>query len=113
MSERNVKIIIEDIIESIDAVLCYTSGIDFLQFDNDRMCRDAVLRNIEVIGEAIKQLPEEFLNKHSSVEWHKAVSMRNRLIHAYFDIDYSIVWETAKNILPEFKSQLKQIQNTL
>ena len=113
MSERPVHIIINDILEAVNAVLSYTDNIDITQFRDDRMRRDAVARNIEIIGEAINQLPDSFLEKHLSVEWYKPVGMRNRLIHGYFDIDYEIVWQTAKMILPEFKIQIEQIINSL
>ena len=110
MSERPVNIIIEDILDAVNAVADYTSGKDYETFVNDRMCRDAVLRNIEVIGEAINKLPNDFLDKYPQVEWHKPRGMRNRLAHGYFAVDFLIVWETATTVLPEFKIQIEQLQ---
>lgn len=113
MSERPVKIILEDIFEALEAINSYLSGTDYNVFLHDRMRRDAVLRNIEVIGEAINQLPESFLRVNNQVEWHKAVSMRNRLIHAYFDVDFKIVWNTCDQVLPDFEKQIKQLYSSL
>ena len=113
MSDRPVFLIIEDILDAVNTVLEFISGKDYESFLNDRMCRDAVLRNIEVIGEAIYKLPDDFIDEHPDVEWHKPRGMRNRLAHGYFAVDFMIVWETATEILPEFKMQIEQLQKEL
>jgi uncharacterized protein with HEPN domain len=109
MSDRPVNIIIEDILDAINAVADFIAGKNYEIFVNNRMCRDAVLRNIEVIGEAINKLPSDFLGEHPNVEWHKPRGMRNRLAHGYFAVDFLIVWETATTVLPEFKIQIEQL----
>lgn len=109
MSERPEKIILEDILDAANTALSFIEKVEYEQFVSDRMRRDAVVRNIEIMGEAVNQLPDYFLNQHNEVEWHKAIGMRNRLIHGYFDVDYRIVWNAAKNILPLFKSQIENL----
>ena len=103
----------EDILDSIRKIESYLNSTDLEHFQNNEMMSDAVVRNIEVIGEAINKLPESFLNSNHEVEWHKAISMRNRLIHGYFEIDYKIVWNTCKSILPSLKIQIESLHNTL
>lgn len=76
------------------------------------MLKDAVERNIEIIGEACNRLPADFLTKHHETEWHKAIGMRNRLIHGYFSVDLPLLWTTATTIIPGFKEQIhKLIEN--
>jgi len=113
MSERPVKILLEDVLDSIRKIETYLNTTDFENFKKNEMMSDAVIRNIEVIGEAINKLPETFLNSHHEVEWHKAISMRNRLIHAYFEIDYNILWNTCKSILPLLKIQIENLHTKL
>lgn len=71
--------------------------------------QDAVIRRFEIIGEAVKNLPEDYKEDHSDIEWHKAMAMRNILTHGYFGVDYKIVWDTAIKTLPEFKEQIKNL----
>lgn len=109
MSERPAEVLLTDILDAVNAILEFTSEVNFEEFIGDRMRRDAVIRNIEVAGEAINQLPKEFKSIHNGVEWHKAVGMRNRLIHEYFGVDYKIVWNTIKSVLPSFKNDIENL----
>jgi len=113
MSERPVILLLSDILDAIDAVLEYTENIDVGGLKTDKMRRDAVVRNIEIIGEAVNKLPDEFLNLHPEVDWHKARAMRNRLIHGYFDVDYVIVFTTSRTVLPSFRNQINGLLNNL
>lgn len=109
MSKRNSFLILEDIVESCDKVFRYTDNIPFDDFINDEKTIDAVLRNFEVIGEATNILPIEILKLNPNIEWHQIISLRNRLIHTYFGVDYQIVWKILKEFLPTFKLQIEQI----
>lgn len=109
MSERPVNILLADILDAVDTILAFTKEVEFDMFVADRMRKDAIIRNIEVIGEAINKLPAVFIQEHNEVQWHKAISMRNRLIHGYFDIDYQIVWYTVKDVLPAFRTQIEKL----
>lgn len=73
------------------------------------MNQDSVIRCLEVIGEAVKYLPDEFKQKHGEVAWNKAASMRNKLIHEYFGVELDLVWDTVMKILPPFKEQIKKL----
>lgn len=109
MSERPVKIILQDILAAIQKIGAYTEGMNEEQFLASEMVKDAVIRNLEIIGEATNRLPEDFLVKHHSIEWHKIISMRNRLIHGYFHVNERIVWITITGFIAPLKEQLSAI----
>ena len=75
--------------------------------------QDAVLRRLEIIGEAANRLPEEFKANHSEIEWRKATGMRNILIHMYDEVDLEIVWKTITETLPQFKIQVQNLLQKL
>ena len=110
MSKRQPALLIEDILESCNKILEYTSDMSFEEFTSDSKTIDAVIRNFEIIGEAANRLPEEFKQEHSSVDWHKIRGFRNRIVHDYMGIDYSIVFEIKMNFLPQLILTLQQIK---
>ncbi len=109
MSDRPVKLIIQDMSDSVTDILTYTQGMSEQDFYRDKKTRDAVERNLEIIGEAANRLPEEIHRKYSNIEWHRIISLRNRLIHAYFNINEDIIWNVVAHYLPPLKIQLEQI----
>ena len=76
---------------------------------NDEMAFDAVVRNIEIIGEAAKNVPEEMKQLHKEIPWEKIAGMRNKMIHEYFGVDIEILWQTIKEDLPKLKQQVEAI----
>ncbi|MFT3949807.1 MAG: DUF86 domain-containing protein [Agriterribacter sp.] len=109
MSKRDPNLLIEDILDSAEKILEYTGNLTFDEFTNDSKTIDAVIRNFEIIGEAANRLPENFKNNHSSIDWQRIRGFRNRLVHDYFGIDYSIVWEIKESFLPILITSLKMI----
>lgn len=87
MSKRSPKLLIEDIWESIDKIDRYSKGMTQDNFHNDEKTIDAVVRNLEIIGEAASRMPEDFTNQHSKIEWVKIIGLRNRIVHEYFGVD--------------------------
>jgi uncharacterized protein with HEPN domain len=83
--------------------------VDARRLCQDRKTVDAVLRNLEVIGEAVKQLPAEMRSAHPDVEWQKIAGLRDVLIHAYFGIDLDIVWDVVSNKLPGLERRIREI----
>ena len=110
MSKRDPKLLIDDILESTLKILDYTENLTFEQFTSDSKTIDAVIRNFEIIGEAANRLPDEFKDQHNSIDWHRIKGFRNRIIHDYFGIDYSIVWQIKELFLPIFITQLSNIE---
>jgi uncharacterized protein with HEPN domain len=91
---RSHNLYLTYISESIEKILEYTKEIDFENFIENSMVFDAVVRNFEIIGEAAKNIPESIKSKFPHIPWTDMVGMRNILIHGYFGVDYSIVWNT-------------------
>lgn len=113
MSNRNPKLYIDDIKKAIDKIKLYIEGITFVEFEKDNKTIDAVIRNLEIIGEAVKNLPREIIEKYPSDEWRGATTMRDRLIHGYIGVDVSIVWETITSDLPKLHKHAKKIWEEL
>jgi uncharacterized protein with HEPN domain len=109
MSERNIPLLLNDIIESGEKILLYTQGLHYEQFLADDKTVDAVIRNFEIIGEAANRLPDDFKERHHEVDWYRVRGFRNRIVHHYFGIDYSILWQIKETFLPETLSTIKQL----
>lgn len=112
MSKREPKLLVSDILESAQKILDYTKGQSFEDFKRDGKTVDAVIRNFEIIGEAANRLPEEFKDSFPEIDWHRIRGFRNRIVHAYFGIDYSIVWTIKETFLPLMITQLKPLSET-
>lgn len=96
------------ILESIDKIKHFISGINYNGFEKDQLIQSAVVRELEIIGEAAKRLSEEFKNKYKQINWLEIVGMRNKLIHDYFEVDWEIVWKTLVDDLPKLKKILEE-----
>ncbi|MBI5233022.1 MAG: DUF86 domain-containing protein [Deltaproteobacteria bacterium] len=107
--KRRDKDFLEDIQEAINLIGLYTKGLTYRKFLEDRKVQDAVVRNLEVIGEASKNIAATFKAKYPDVPWKKVAGLRDKLIHFYFGIDYKIVWNIAKKELPKLLKQVKAI----
>lgn len=111
MSTRNVQVYLDDIAEAVSRIERYTAGLSADDFVLDQMIVDAVVRNLEIIGEAANRLPLEFRKKHDGVPWHAIIGMRNKVIHDYSGIDVRILWETVKTDLPPLKDWIVSVQS--
>lgn len=112
MSKREPILLVGDILESAHKILDYTTGQSFEDFKGDSKTVDAVIRNFEIIGEAANRLPEEFKDSFPEIDWHRIRGFRNRIVHDYFGIDYSIVWTIKETFLPLMIAQLKPLSET-
>ena len=109
MSNRPIRLLIDDMLDAIGRIEEYTKEISYKIFVDDQKTIDAVVRNLEIIGEAANRLPEEFKEKHSEIEWYKIVGLRHRIVHKYFGIDINLIWQILKNDLPVLRQDLSQI----
>jgi len=113
MSKRTPDLLLADILESMEKIAAYTVGMTTVeQFAADSKTVDAVLRNIEIIGEAAGRLPEEFTEEHPSIPWNQIRGMRNRLIHAYFGISLPLIWTTIHTAIPELRKNILPLMET-
>ena len=106
---RDYKVYLEDVLEAIAKILGYTAGLSLKTFSADARTLDAVVRNLEVIGEAIKYVPEEVRSKHPDVDWKKVTGLRDVLIHQYFGVDVEIIWDIVQNKVPVLEKQVRRI----
>ncbi|MDY7030723.1 MAG: DUF86 domain-containing protein [Thermodesulfobacteriota bacterium] len=103
------RIRVQHILDEAGEACHYIQGITFDEFVKEGKTVRAVIRCIEVIGEATSKISTEFRRDHPEIPWQKIIGMRNRLIHVYFDIDYHIVWQTVKENLPLLIEQFQLI----
>jgi len=103
MSKRDWKILFEDILEAINKIEDYTTGINLQSFKSNSMLLDAVVRNIEIIGEASSKIPDEIKIKFAEIPWVKLKGIRNRIVHDYFGVDAEIIWVVIEKDLFELK----------
>lgn len=107
---------LEHMLEAIRRIHRYTKGMDEATFRVDERTQDAVIRNIEIIGEAssnISHVDERFVEQHPEVPWKVMRAMRNRVAHGYFEIDWEIVWRTITKDLPHLEQQLTELKQHL
>lgn len=110
---KDDQIYIDHILLSIDRVESYLSGKDYHSFTNEYMTQDAVVRQLEIIGEATKRISKEFRNVNPHVPWSDMAGMRDVLIHDYIDVDLDIVWKTATESLSNLKHLLQNLNQLM
>jgi len=109
MCLRDDKTYLEHILEAIEVIEGYIHGINFEQFTANRMMVDAVVRELEIIGEASGRLNSDLRNQHPEMPFRDANDMRNFLIHEYFGVNKRIVWDTCKEDLPQLKKAISDL----
>lgn len=106
---KDANILLQHILESITALEVYLADIDKEKYLSNMEKQDSAERRLQVIGEAVVQLPQEFKDQHPDIEWEKIAGLRNRLVHEYFDIDHLIIWNTITQSLPVLKKAIQQL----
>jgi uncharacterized protein with HEPN domain len=106
---RDYRFYLEDIGESCQKVLRYTRGLALEQFVNDEKTFDAVVRNLEIIGEAAKHVPLQVRSRHPNVEWSKIAGLRDVVAHEYFGLDEDILWDIVQNQVPTLLDHVLRI----
>lgn len=110
---RELRLFLQDILDAMDAITEFTQGMTFEAFLADRRTRNAVERNLEIIGEATRHVPETIRAQFPEIEWRKSAGMRDRIIHGYFGIDYWLVWETIQTHIPATRPQIEMVLRTV
>lgn len=109
MPSREWRLRIEDMLEAIGRIEEFVRGMDCDTFFRDRRTSDAVIRNLEIIGEAARHVPDDVTSRYPNVPWKRARETRNVLVHAYFGVDLATVWRTIHDDLPLLKERLDEI----
>jgi len=107
---KDDSIYIDHILNSINRILDYISGMDRGAFEADLVTQDAVVRQLEIIGEATKRVSKELRSKHPDIPWSDMAGMRDVLIHDYIDVDLGVVWKTASENIPDLKALIIKLQ---
>ncbi len=106
---RDVRFFLEDILDCITKIEGYIKGADKKTLFSESWLEDAILHRLEIIGEAAKNVPEDFRKKHPEVEWKKISGLRDKLIHAYFGVSLERVWLVVTDDLPPLKEKIQKI----
>jgi uncharacterized protein with HEPN domain len=110
MSSRSPKLYVQDILQACDDILNFTRAVDSAEgLQNDRRTFLAVIHSIEVIGEAARQMPKVFREKHPEIPWRETVALRNVIAHEYFGLDNEIIWDVIQTQIPTLAEKLRQI----
>lgn len=110
--QREYILYLEDMFQSMQKIEEYLGDLDFKKFKRSPMVVDAIIRNFEIIGEASKNIPHEIQEKYPEIPWRKMYGLRNLIAHEYFGIDYEMIWEIAKNNLPQNRKDLASLIET-
>lgn len=113
MTERNDKLYLKDILDSIEKIEKYVKNLNYKKFSKNLLVIDAVVRNFEVIGEATKNLSKEIKSLYPNIPWKEMAGMRNKVIHEYFGVNLKIIWKTIKERLPELRIKIEEILKKL
>lgn len=101
--KRDSSDYLRDILDAIDKIAQFTRGMSSGQFASDDKTQFAVVRAMEIVGEATKHIPKTVRTRHPQVPWAKMAGMRDKLIHGYFGVDLEIVWQTATQLIPTLR----------
>jgi uncharacterized protein with HEPN domain len=107
--KRDCLLYLRDIIRAMESIRSFTTDMHYEAFRADDKTSSAVIRKLEIIGEAAKQIPAEFRRKYPQILWKEMAGMRDRLIYFYFSVDYQLVWTAISKRIPELLKQLKNI----
>ena len=107
--KRDYRLFFEGILDSTEKIEEFVADMSFDEFVNDDKTSSAVMRKLEIIGEATKNLPGDIRRKYKGLPWREMARMRDKITHAYFGINYKIVWNVIKERLPENKPTIQQI----
>ena len=107
MSPRDWRLFVDDMLEAITKINRYTTGTSFEGFSQDERTVDAVVRNLEIIGEAARRIPDQVKAESPEIDWQAINGLRNRIVHEYFGLSLSVIWEIIQSDLPDLDRKMR------
>lgn len=107
---RDINLFIQDILESMEDIESFSRGLTLEKFRKDKLKQNAIVRSLEIIGEAVKNIPDSFREKYPDIPWRKIAGFRDILSHAYFGVDMDRVWNIIEQDLPALKREIGKIK---
>ena len=111
--KRHYSLFFEDTIDAMNKIESYIKDLDYDSFSQNNMIIDAVVRNLEIIGEAVKNIPDNIIDKYPDIPWKRMIGLRNIVIHTYFGIDLENIWKIVTENIPDVKPKIIEILNNL
>lgn len=111
--KKEIAVFLSHILESIEKINEFTRNVSKERFKKNVQLQDAVIRRIEIIGEAAKNIPSDFQEKHTNVPWAEMARTRDKLIHGYFGVDLELTWNIVKDDLPHLKEKIEKIMKQM
>lgn len=111
--KRNINLFLQDIIKSINKIESFSKGLTKEKFNKNELRQSAITRQLEILGEAAKNIPSQFREKYPKIPWKEIAGFRDILIHAYFGVDLEKIWNVIKQDLPALKKQIREIMENL
>ena len=112
MPQRDLPYL-QHMLDAVERIRRYLDGVELEDFDADEVLQDAVIRQLEILGEAASRVDQEYRSSNPQIPWSKAISTRNRLIHGYLSVDMEIVYRTATHHVPRLRPSLEQAVDDL
>lgn len=106
---RGTRMYLQDILEAMEDIESFVEGLSFEEFKEDKRTFQACVRSIEIMGEAVKNLPETLRDEHDDVPWREVAGMRDKVIHAYFGVSREMIWKTIQTRFPLFRESIEGI----
>lgn len=104
------EVLVQHMLEATERIETYTEELSKAEFEDDNLVQDAVIRQLEILGEAAKQVSAEIRTEYDTIQWQDIAGMRDKLIHGYFGVDIDVVWETVQQDIQHLQKQLSSIE---